>query len=131
MAFRGRAMRRRTGSRTPGRGQNTYQDDVTSKVNQHRIRQAAYELVAFFDTFNVSPTHHKADIWASCEAQLYALWSDPLQPCAYDPDLGDGNEIWMGEQVYRATIEVSKGFQSKLVDMDHASNDAKRVHREE
>eukprot|EP00959_Pyramimonas_sp_CCMP1952_P346364 7254092-Pyramimonas_sp.AAC.1 len=43
-------------------------------VNQYRIRQAAYELVAFFDTFNVSPTHHKADTWASCEAQLYALW---------------------------------------------------------
>eukprot|EP00959_Pyramimonas_sp_CCMP1952_P314283 6579093-Pyramimonas_sp.AAC.1 len=73
MAFRGRAMRRRTGSHTPGRGQTTAQDDVTSRVNQCRIRQAASELVAFFDTFNDSPLHHKADSWASCEAQLYAL----------------------------------------------------------
>ncbi|CAK0833914.1 unnamed protein product, partial [Prorocentrum cordatum] len=86
MAFRGRAMRRRTGSRTPGRGQSTYQDDVTSRVNQYRIRQAAYELVAFFTTVSVSPTHHKADACASCEEQLgpgkdrgkgdYSNWSD-------------------------------------------------------
>eukprot|EP00959_Pyramimonas_sp_CCMP1952_P087890 1839049-Pyramimonas_sp.AAC.1 len=86
MALRGRAMRRRTGSHAPGRGQATAQDDVTSRVNQYRIRQAAYELVAFFDTSNVSPTHHKADTWASCEAQLYALRSDPPQLCAYDPE---------------------------------------------
>ncbi|CAK0849893.1 unnamed protein product, partial [Prorocentrum cordatum] len=41
-------------------GQSTYQDDVTSKVNQYSIRQAAYELVAFFTTVNVSPANHKA-----------------------------------------------------------------------
>eukprot|EP00959_Pyramimonas_sp_CCMP1952_P085951 1797739-Pyramimonas_sp.AAC.1 len=70
MAFRGRAMRTRTESHTPGRGQTAAQDDVTSSVNQYRTGQAAYELVAFFDTFNAFPTHRKADTWASCEAQL-------------------------------------------------------------
>eukprot|EP00959_Pyramimonas_sp_CCMP1952_P301414 6306269-Pyramimonas_sp.AAC.1 len=99
-------MRRRTGSRTPGRGQSTYQDDVTSKVNQYRIRQAAHELVAFFDAFNISPTHHKAGTWASCEAQPDALWSDPPRLCVYDPDLGDASEAWLAEQTYRATIEA-------------------------
>eukprot|EP00959_Pyramimonas_sp_CCMP1952_P168460 3519900-Pyramimonas_sp.AAC.1 len=70
MAFGGRAMRRRTGSRAPSRGQGTHRDDVTSPINQYRVKQAAYELVTFFTAVDVSPTHHRADTSASCEEQL-------------------------------------------------------------
>eukprot|EP00959_Pyramimonas_sp_CCMP1952_P242232 5063231-Pyramimonas_sp.AAC.1 len=77
-------------------------------LGRARPAGAAYELVAFFTTVNVSPANHKADTCASCEEQLYAMWSDPPRLCAYDPDLGDASETWLAEQGYRATIEASK-----------------------
>ncbi|CAK0827936.1 unnamed protein product, partial [Prorocentrum cordatum] len=124
----GCAMRRRTGPRAPSRGQGTYQDDVTSITNQYRIQQAAYELVTFFTTVNVSSTHHKANTYASCEEQLRTMLSDPPWLCAYDPDLDEARETWLAKQAYRATIEVSKTYKWTLVDMDHASEGAKRIH---